>query len=218
MIAVPGFAAQPPRLSQRERGLGVSARAPRAPRFIRSPYVSRTGPISATASRDSGGKEHTHSQGRKVHPSQCPRLRRLQLVDPIRGVSSVHGGCRGGPATNDQRLHWKASIAGKDEAWDARTTEQTPDRVVAWKSTSGAANTGAVGFATLGPNLTQVTVRIGYDPEGIVEPVGDKLGFVSRRVEGDLQRFKGARCRHRCLAQRDSRRPGRVRGERRHLA
>jgi hypothetical protein len=29
-----------------------------------------------------------------------------------------------------------------------------------------------------------------YDPEGIVESIGDKLGLVSRRVEGDLERFK----------------------------
>ena len=26
--------------------------------------------------------------------------------------------------------------------------------------------------------------------EGIIEETGDKLGFVSRRVEGDLERFK----------------------------
>jgi hypothetical protein len=29
-----------------------------------------------------------------------------------------------------------------------------------------------------------------YDPDGIVEEVGDKLGFVGRRVQGDLDRFK----------------------------
>ena len=29
-----------------------------------------------------------------------------------------------------------------------------------------------------------------YDPQGFVEKAGDTLGFVSRRVEGDLKRFK----------------------------
>ncbi len=91
---------------------------------------------------------------------------------------------------DDTRLHWKASITGKTEEWDAEITEQTPDQMVAWRSTSGAENSGAVSFASLGPNRTRVTVRIGYEPEGIVETVGDKLGFVSRRVEGDLGRFK----------------------------
>jgi hypothetical protein len=33
-------------------------------------------------------------------------------------------------------------------------------------------------------------VRIDYEPEGFFEEIGDKLGFVSRRVEGDLERFK----------------------------
>ncbi len=91
---------------------------------------------------------------------------------------------------DDKRMRWKASITGKTEEWDAEIVEQTPDQVVAWKSTSGAENSGAVSFMSLGPNRTRVTVRIGYEPEGIVETVGDKLGFVSRRVEGDLGRFK----------------------------
>jgi hypothetical protein len=29
-----------------------------------------------------------------------------------------------------------------------------------------------------------------FDPEGFAEQVGDKLGFVSRRTKGDLERFK----------------------------
>ena len=35
-----------------------------------------------------------------------------------------------------------------------------------------------------------MTAVIDYDPEGIVENVGDTLGLVGRRVEGDLERFK----------------------------
>jgi hypothetical protein len=33
-------------------------------------------------------------------------------------------------------------------------------------------------------------LQIEYEPEGFVETVGDALGFVSRRIEGDLGRFK----------------------------
>jgi hypothetical protein len=33
-------------------------------------------------------------------------------------------------------------------------------------------------------------LQLDYEPEGIVENVGDMLGVVSRRVRGDLQRFK----------------------------
>ena len=91
---------------------------------------------------------------------------------------------------DDKRLHWRAKIAGKTEEWDALITEQTPDQMVAWRSTTGAENSGAISFQPLGADRTRVTARIGYDPAGIVETVGDKLGFISRRVEGDLQRFK----------------------------
>ena len=91
---------------------------------------------------------------------------------------------------DDKRLHWRATIAGKTEEWDAKIIEQTPDRVVAWQSTSGAPNGGTVSFESLGDNRTRVNLRLEYDPQGVIENVGDALGFVSRRVEGDLQRFK----------------------------
>lgn len=91
---------------------------------------------------------------------------------------------------DDKRLHWHAKISGKEEQWDATIVEQVPDKRIAWRSTTGAENTGEVSFEPAGANSTRVTVRIGYDPDGIVESAGDKLGFVSRRVEGDLERFK----------------------------
>ena len=91
---------------------------------------------------------------------------------------------------DDTGLHWHANVGGKDQEWDAKITEQTPDRVVAWRSTSGAENGGHVSFQPIDANRTRVTVEIFYDPKGFVENVGDALGFVSRRVEGDLERFK----------------------------
>jgi uncharacterized membrane protein len=91
---------------------------------------------------------------------------------------------------DDKRLHWRANIGGKEEEWDAEITEQDPDQRVAWTSTSGAPNAGVVTFHRLGENQTRVTLQLDYDPEGIVENIGDALGFVSRRVEGDLERFK----------------------------
>jgi uncharacterized membrane protein len=91
---------------------------------------------------------------------------------------------------DDKRLHWRATIAGKTEEWDAEISEQTPDRQVAWRSTSGDENSGTVRFTPMGAEQTRVTVVMGYEPEGIVEKVGDKIGMVDQRVEGDLQRFK----------------------------
>ena len=33
-------------------------------------------------------------------------------------------------------------------------------------------------------------LQLDYEPEGVVENVGDFLGVVSRRSQGDLERFK----------------------------
>jgi len=91
---------------------------------------------------------------------------------------------------DDKRLHWRANIAGKTEEWNAEIIEQTPDQRVAWRSTSGAYNAGAVSFQPQGPSQTRLTLRLDYEPEGVIENVGDALGLVERRIEGDLKRFK----------------------------
>ena len=91
---------------------------------------------------------------------------------------------------DDKRLHWRAEIGGKEEQWYAEITEQSPDDRIAWKSTSGARNDGFVAFDPVDANRTQITLLVDYDPEGVVENIGDVLGIVAFRVEGDLQRFK----------------------------
>jgi uncharacterized membrane protein len=91
---------------------------------------------------------------------------------------------------DDTHMHWRANIAGKEEEWDAVITEQVPDMRVAWTNTTGARNAGVVTFHRLADHKTRVMLQIDYEPQGVVENVGDALGFVGRRVEGDLQRFK----------------------------
>jgi uncharacterized membrane protein len=92
--------------------------------------------------------------------------------------------------TDDTHLRWVAEIAGKEESWEAEVTEQHPDERVAWRATSGAGNAGVVTFHRIEDNVTRVTLQLDADPEGIVENVGTALGFLDRRVKGDLQRFK----------------------------
>jgi uncharacterized membrane protein len=89
-----------------------------------------------------------------------------------------------------KRLHWKAKVGGKTVEWDAEIVEQEPDSRIAWNSTSGAANSGAVSFRRLAEEMTRINLRIEYTPAGAVETLGDALGVLSRRVAGDLERFK----------------------------
>ena len=91
---------------------------------------------------------------------------------------------------DDTHLHWKVNIGGKTKEWDTVITEQVPDQRIAWTNTTGARNAGVVTFHRLGDNHSRIMLQIDYEPEGLVENVGDMLGFVSTRVRDDLKRFK----------------------------
>lgn len=101
----------------------------------------------------------------------------------MEGVESVE-------QLDDRRLHWTVDIAGIEREFDAEITEQNPDERIAWKSTSGVDQAGVVTFHRLNDSQTRVTLQMAFDPEGFVEHAGDKLGVVSGRVGGDLERFK----------------------------
>jgi len=87
------------------------------------------------------------------------------------------------------RMLWVAEIGGIRRQWEAKVLEQVPDRKVAWAATEGATNAGSVSFTDLG-DRTRVELYLEYEPEGLVEKVGDKLNVVENQAEGDLDRFK----------------------------
>lgn len=91
---------------------------------------------------------------------------------------------------DEKSLRWRASVGGKEEEWDAEITEQTPDRIIAWRSTTGAPNAGVVRFEPAGAGKTRVSLEMSYEPRDASEKVGDALGVLDRRVDGDLKRFK----------------------------
>jgi hypothetical protein len=101
----------------------------------------------------------------------------------MEGVESVR-------QEGDTHLHWIAQIAGRRQEWDAEITEQTPDQRIAWTSTTGDRNAGAVDFHRLDDNQTRITLTMDIEPSGAVEAVGTALGIPAGRVEGDLKRFK----------------------------
>jgi uncharacterized membrane protein len=91
---------------------------------------------------------------------------------------------------DDRRLHWRADIGGKTVEWDAQIVDQIPDKRIAWCSTSGARNAGAVTFHRLSDDQTRIMLQLDYEPEGVIEHAGDILGVVERRAAGDLERFR----------------------------
>jgi len=106
---------------------------------------------------------------------EFPRF--MEGVTEIRQLDATH-------------THWKTEIGGIRREFDAEITEQLPDERVAWTSTGGERQAGVVTFHRLDDTHTRVTVQMDFDPQGLVETAGDKLGLVDRRVKGDLKRFK----------------------------
>jgi uncharacterized membrane protein len=86
--------------------------------------------------------------------------------------------------------HRVTTVGGATREFDTEITEQVPDQRIAWKSTSGADHAGVVTFHRLGDSSTRVMLQMDFEPDGVVESVGDKLGVLGHRLEGDLKRFK----------------------------
>ena len=101
----------------------------------------------------------------------------------MEGVTSVR-------QADDTHLHWIAEVGGREKEWDAEISEQHPDERIAWHATSGAENAGVVTFHRIDDETTRVTLQLDVEPDGVVESVGTALGFLERRVKGDLERFK----------------------------
>ena len=90
---------------------------------------------------------------------------------------------------DDTRLHWAATVAGKKAEWDAKILEQHPDRQISWISEDGKKTRGTVSFEPRGEGKTLVRLSMSYQADP-VEQIGSVAGLDSRRVKGDLDRFK----------------------------
>jgi uncharacterized membrane protein len=92
--------------------------------------------------------------------------------------------------SDDIHTHWVTKVGGVTREFDAEITEQHPDQRVAWKSTDGTDQAGVVTFHELTPGACRVTVQLDWEPQGATEKVGSVLGFDTRQVKSDLERFK----------------------------
>jgi len=91
---------------------------------------------------------------------------------------------------DDEHLHWRASVGGKEKEWDAEITEQLPDQVIAWRSTSGPRNEGRVTFEKISESRTRIVLRMVYAPGSFDEKIGDALGVVRMEAQRNLANFR----------------------------
>ena len=97
----------------------------------------------------------------------------------------------------ERRTHWKAKApAGTSVEWDAETTEDRPNELIAWRSTADADvyNAGVVRFEPApGGRGTEVRVELEYKPP--LGKLGSKVAMLFREEPGqqvmdDLRHFK----------------------------
>jgi len=91
---------------------------------------------------------------------------------------------------DDTLLHWAATVSGRRAEWDAKIIEQEPDQRITWESVDGKRTRGTVTFEQAGPTTSRVRLHMSYTPDGTAEKVGSAIGLDSRRINGDLARFR----------------------------
>ena len=91
---------------------------------------------------------------------------------------------------DDTHLRWAAEVGGERREWQAEIVEQVPDEKIAWRAVDANGPNGIVAFEPLGEDKTLVTVEMSYEPEGLKESLGAKIGMDTRQVQEDLERFK----------------------------
>ncbi len=91
---------------------------------------------------------------------------------------------------DDTTLRWETSIGGVKRSFDARITQQDPDRRIAWEALEGEDQSGVVTFEPAEGLATRVTLEMTYDSDRWTDKVADFLNVVDKKVEGDLERFK----------------------------
>ena len=104
-----------------------------------------------------------------------------RFMPPVKSVTQI----------DDTHVHFNARFwGGFDQEWDAEITEQEPDKRISWRSTTGTRNAGTVRFYPVEGNRTRVRLTMAYDPEGVVENLGGKLGILSTQVQQAVEGFK----------------------------
>jgi len=91
---------------------------------------------------------------------------------------------------DDTHLRWVAEVGGKKEEWTAEILRQIPDEVIEWRSEQGVPQHGIVRFQPLDDDRTRIDVSFEYEPQGLAESLGSKVGLDERRVKADLERLK----------------------------
>ncbi|GGR19510.1 SRPBCC family protein [Streptomyces roseolus] len=92
---------------------------------------------------------------------------------------------------DDRLCHWRTKVAGATREFDTEIVDQLPDERIAWRTVGGdVRQKGVVTFERVDDEHTLVRLKMEVEPSGMTDRVGQAMGFVEQRIEGDLHRFK----------------------------
>ncbi|MFJ9520189.1 SRPBCC family protein [Kitasatospora sp. NPDC101801] len=87
-------------------------------------------------------------------------------------------------------VHWVAGVDGVRREFDTEVTERVPGERIAWRSVAGVEHSGVVTFHALETGRSRVMLQIDHTPHGVLDAVGDWLGFIAHEVQRCLRDFK----------------------------
>ncbi len=91
---------------------------------------------------------------------------------------------------DEKQSVWRVNFGFRVQEWTAEITEVIPDKRRAWRTVKGPVNDGMVNVHQTLDDRTVVTLHLEYEPEGVVQNLGDELGVVSRVIQRALEQFK----------------------------
>lgn len=112
------------------------------------------------------------------------RWSRIDELPRILGnVVSIH-------RLDERTTRWVVRVAAEQREFEAVVTEEVPSLRMAWKGLGVPHQAGVVTFHRLSDRRSRMTVQLDWEPAGLFDRVGDRLGLVERAVRSDLQAFK----------------------------
>ncbi|CUU59817.1 Polyketide cyclase / dehydrase and lipid transport [Parafrankia irregularis] len=102
----------------------------------------------------------------------------------MKGVEAVE-------AKSETEQNWRVKVFKSRRSWQAKVTEQVPDRRIVWTSEGAKGSVkGAVTFHPLADDLTRVLLAMEYYPSGFMEKTGNIWRAGGRRARLDLKHFR----------------------------
>ncbi|ABW13393.1 cyclase/dehydrase [Parafrankia sp. EAN1pec] len=102
----------------------------------------------------------------------------------MKGVEAVE-------TKSETEQNWRVKVFRSRRSWQAKVTEQIPDRRIVWTSEGAKGSVkGAVTFHPLADDLTRVLLAMEYYPSGFMEKTGSLWRAGGRRARLDLKHFR----------------------------